>query len=668
MRYVETVVNVPIDGSFTYISDDDAVQVGLRAEVTFGRRKMVACIVSVSETVPADLGCPVDKIKKIHRIIDTEPLFTTDQVQLARWMAHYYLCSWGEALFAMLPSGRRESDTGSFGFEEDDSSFTRHTLSEEQQQAIEGILQGGKSLYHYLYGPTGTGKTEVFLGAAEQVLAAEKGVIYLVPEIGLTHQVIEAVTKRFGNTVAVIHSSLTPSQRLKEWHRILNRQARVVIGARSAVFAPVPDLGLIIIDEEHDNSYKAGNTPRYHARQVAMKRCMDLKIPLVMGSATPSLEAWDQMQKGTISRHVLTRRLAGGKPPEIQAINLSERGNTPVNGCLSPALEDEIRATIAEKRQVILFLNRRGYAHFFKCNSCGYGLTCKNCSVSLTWHKAKNRFICHYCGYSVPVPTECPECGSLDVGLGSFGTEYIEQEVAAKFPNATVDRLDTDTMKDKKELESKLAAFRNGETDILLGTQMVAKGLNFPKLKLVGVVLADTGLMLPDFRAAERTFSLIVQVAGRAGRFFPDGKVLVQSYNPTRPAISYAVQNDITGFYDEELKTRQDMAFPPYARLMRLVFRSAQPQYADAAADTAAEILERIVQRWQKEVPDLPPVEILGPTECPLAMIAANHRRQILLRSDNIRILQDIMHAFVGMNPKLEHCYLEIDADPVNLL
>ncbi len=668
MRYVETVVNVPVEGSFTYCCDDDSVQVGLRAEVTFGRRKMVACIVKVSETVPDNLGYPVEKIKKITRLIDKEPLFTEEQVHLAQWISHYYLCSWGEALTAMLPSGRRESDTGSFGFEEDDSSFTRHTLSEEQQSAIEGILNTAGPLYHYLYGPTGTGKTEVFLGAAEQVLASGKGVIYLVPEIGLTHQVIEAVSRRFGNTVAVIHSSLTPSQRLKEWHRILNRQARVVIGARSAVFAPVPDLGLIIIDEEHDNSYKAGNTPRYHARQVAMKRCMDLHIPLVMGSATPSLEAWQQMEKGTIFRHILTRRLAGGKPPEIQAINLSDQANNPVNGCLSPVLEDEIRKTVAEKRQVILFLNRRGYAHFFKCNSCGYGLTCKNCSVSLTWHKAKNRFICHYCGYSVPVPTECPECGSLDVGLGSFGTEYIEQEVSTKFPEAKVDRLDTDTMKDKKELEDKLAAFRRGDTDILLGTQMVAKGLNFPKLKLVGVVMADTGLMLPDFRAAERTFSLIVQVAGRAGRFFPDGKVLVQSYNPTRPAISYAVQSDIQGFYKDELEMRQEMGFPPYARLMRLVFRSAQPQLADAAAEETLTILESIVSRWQKEVPGFPQVDIMGPTECPLAMIAANHRRQILLRSANIRALQDIMHAYIKMNVPLQHCYLEIDADPVNLL
>ncbi len=668
MRYVETVVNVPIDGSFTYSCDDDSVQVGLRAEVTFGRRKMVACIVGVSDSVPDTLGYPIEKIKKISRLIDSEPLFTQEQAALAQWISRYYLCSWGEALSAMLPSGRRESETGSFGFEEDGSSFTRHTLSDEQNAAIKGILQQSSSLYHYLYGPTGTGKTEVFLGAAEQVLASGKGVIYLVPEIGLTHQVIEAVTRRFGNTVAVLHSSLTPSQRLTEWHRILNRQARVVIGARSAIFAPVPDLGLIIIDEEHDNSYKAGNTPRYHARQVAMKRSLDLHIPLVMGSATPSLEAWEQMERGNIVRHTLTRRLAGGKPPEITAVNLSAKENTPDNGCLSPVLEEEIRTTIAEKRQVILFLNRRGYAHFFKCNSCGYGLTCKNCSVSLTWHKAKNRFICHYCGYSVPVPTECPECGSLDVGLGSFGTEYIEQEVAAKFPDAKVDRLDTDTMKDKKELETKLAAFRNGETDILLGTQMVAKGLNFPKLKLVGVVLADTGLMLPDFRAAERTFGLIVQVAGRAGRFFPDGKVLVQSYNPTRPAINYAIQNDISGFYKEELQLRNEMGFPPYARLLRLVFRSAQPQYADTAAETTAQILEQIVSRWQREVPNLPAVDILGPTDCPLAMIAANHRRQILLRSPSIKVLQDILHAFQSMNPKLDHCYMEIDVDPVNLL
>ena len=269
------------------------------------------------------------------------------------------------------------------------------------------------------------------------------------------------------------------------------------------------------MDEEHDSSYKSGSSPRYHARQIAMKRCSALKIPLVMGSATPSAEAWYSMQKGTIKRHVLTKRLSGGKMPDIECVNLSS--GTAGDSCISKELETEIKRALHDKRQTILFLNRRGFTHFFRCTTCGYELKCRNCSVPMTYHRSENRLRCHYCGFSMEPPKQCPECGSLDVGYSGFGTEYIEAEVRAKFPSAKTIRVDTDSLKKRGELQEKLDAFRRGEYDILLGTQMVAKGLNFPNLRLVGVVLADTSLHLPDFRASERTFSLITQVAGRAG-------------------------------------------------------------------------------------------------------------------------------------------------------
>ncbi|MCR4790812.1 MAG: primosomal protein N', partial [Treponemataceae bacterium] len=557
VRYIEVLVNRPLPQSFTYqnLDEDDKkfspVDIGFRVEVFFGRSKITGCVIETYEELPEKCLSYKDKIKKINRVIDKEPLFTKDQVKLAYWISKYYLCYPGEALFAMLPSGKRETSLSN-AFEEDPSSFIRKTLSQEQTQAVRGILDGSqKSRYHYLFGPTGSGKTEVFLTAAENVLAMGKGVIYLVPEISLTHQVIESVSQRFGNTVAVLHSGLTASQKLTEWHRILNKEARVVIGARSAVFAPIPDLGLIIIDEEHDLSYKSGTTPRYHARQVAMKRCSDLQIPLVMGSATPSVEAWKLMQEKILIEHKLTRRLAGGKMPDIEVVDLtkSDSSGKQIQGCISPRLEEEIRQTYENKKQTILFLNRRGFSHFFKCNSCGNELKCKNCSVSMTYHKNINRLVCHYCGWSTPIPQTCPECGSMDVGFYGFGTEFIENEVKAKFPQCKVERIDTDNLKSQDELKEKLDDFRNGKTDILLGTQMVAKGLNFPNLQLVGVIMADTGLHLPDFRAAERTFSLITQVAGRAGRFFPDGKVIVQSYSPERSAIYYACRNELNSFY-----------------------------------------------------------------------------------------------------------------------
>lgn len=678
-RYLQIVLNIPLNQSFTYLDIDDKKtadkksdentnapvqthdsRVGCRADIMFGNRHTVGYIIGESSSLPADCPVTADKIRPIKKLLDTEPLFTPELANLAQWVSRYYLCAPGEALAAMLPGGRRETDAGGFSFTDEAPDPHPHALSEEQKDAVNGIIDSSKSYLHYLYGPTGTGKTEVFLQAAEKMLAAGKGVIYLVPEIGLTAQVIEAVVSRFGQTAAVLHSGLTPSQRLSEWKRILSKEARVVVGARSAVFAPVPDLGMIIIDEEHDGSYKSGNTPRYHARQVAMYRCSQNKIPLVMGSATPSVEAWHLMDTGVIIRHTLTQRLAGGAMPKISCVNLS---TSKTDGCISKELAQAINETIAAKRQVILFLNRRGFTHFFRCNTCGFELKCKNCSVSMTYHKNEKRLRCHYCGWSVEPPSQCPSCGSLDVGYSGFGTEYIEAEVASKFPNARVVRIDTDNITHKGELQEKLDSFRKGDYDIMLGTQMVAKGLNFPNLMLVGVVLADTGLHLPDFRAAERTFSLITQVAGRAGRFFPDGRVIVQSYSPDREPIALAVKGDINTFYEGELKTRKALGFPPFARLVRLVFRAPTEAEARNAAEGAAKILESSLSRLQINT-----VEILGPAECPISMIAMNHRWQLMLRGTTVRPMQIVTSELMNGYSQPNNVYIECDVDPVTLL
>ena len=660
MAYIDVVLNIPLGGSFTYKANYP-VEVGFRAEVYFGSRKkkMTGFIIKVHEE-----GYKPDyeesKIKEIIRLVDKEPIFNQDQVELAKWISAYYLCSEGEALSAMIPSGKRGTEF-SLGFEDDSSSYKTHTLSEEQEKAANDIIKiEDNKLFHYLFGQTGSGKTEVFLTAAEKVLAKGKGVIYLVPEISLTHQVIETVTARFGKTVAVLHSGLTASQKLTEWKRILKKEARVVIGARSAIFAPVPDLGLIIIDEEHDSSYKSGNSPRYHGRQVAMKRCMDLHIPLVMGSATPSVEAYELMNRGTLVKHTLSKRLSGGKPPAIEIVNLGKPETKKVSNSISEKLYQEILQAKNEGRQSILFLNRRGFTHFFKCNTCGEDLKCKNCSVSLTYHKSENRLKCHYCGWSVYPPKSCPKCNSLDVGYSGFGTEFIEEEVRSLFPDFTVDRIDTDNLSDKNALQQKIADFKAGKIDILLGTQMVAKGLNFPGLKLVGVISADTGLTLPDFRASERTFSLITQVAGRAGRYFPDGKVIVQSFNPYHPAISCACKNDIEGFYSSEIENRKILYFPPFSRMIRIVFRSANEMASKISAESFGKHLEAYNQNGD--------FEILGPSECALKKIALNYRYQILLRGDSITTLQKIVSMVMYNYKTAANVYIEIDIDPTNLL
>lgn len=664
-RYIDVVLNVPLNQAFTYRepADDGKKEFpkdpfGYRVEVKFGNRKTTGFVTAVYDSIPKTCSVGDDKIRSALRYIDSEPLLTKELLSIASFMSSYYIAPIGECVFAMIPSGKRETDIPGFSFFQDEKGFEKKELSDEQKAAVEGILSSDStSKFHYLYGTTGSGKTEVFLTCADRVMQEGKGVIYLVPEIGLTPQVVEAVRGRFGNTAAVLHSELTPSQRLGEWKRILHKEARVVIGARSAIFAPVPDLGLVIIDEEHDSSYKSGSSPRYHARQIGMLRCSHQNIPLIMGSATPSLEAWHSMAEKKLLKHTLTKRLAGGAVPKIECINLSAEANG--ENCISRKLHAEISSTLKENKQTILFLNRRGFTHFFRCASCGFELKCRNCSVALTYHKSENRLRCHYCGYSTTPPQQCPQCGSLDIGYSGFGTEYIEGEIKSKFPNARVMRADTDSLHHKGELQERFDSFKKGEADILLGTQMVAKGLNFPKLKLVGVVLADSSLHLPDFRASEKTFALITQVAGRAGRFFPDGKVIVQTYNPERDAISYATKSDTEGFYRKETEMRKIMGFPPFTRLLRLVFRSAVPNSSQTAAEAAAKILGK------KAAPE---VEILGPAECPLNMVAGNYRWQILLRGKNIKPLQDAAKALVWGYKPLKDVYIEVDVDPLNLM
>jgi len=492
------------------------------------------------------------------------------------------------------------------------------------------------------------------LRAAEIILSRGKDILYLVPEIGLTHQVVEAIQSRFGSAAAVLHSGLTGSRRLAEWQRIRRGEARIVVGARSAIFAPVKNLGLVIIDEEHDGSYKSGTTPRYHARQVAMHRCSEANCPLVMGSATPSLEAWYQIKTGALRMYPLTCRLAGGSPPEISIIPLGAG-----SGALSEPLIEEVRKTKEAGRQSIIFLNRRGFTHFLRCNTCGYSMVCKNCSVPLTLHRGDGVMKCHYCGWQIRPPESCPECNSLDVGYAGFGTEYIEDEVRSLFPGYSVQRVDTDTVRGKDRLKTALDKFRRGETDILLGTQMVAKGLNFPGLRLVGIALADTGLHMPDFRAAERTFSLIVQVAGRAGRYFPDGRVLIQTWSPNNPAIVYASRCDIEGFYAHELEQRRALGFPPFSRLIRLVFRSKREKTAETGAAGAAAILEPLVRGHG---------ELMGPAECPLSLISGNYRHQILLRGEKITPLIRAVNTFRSEYKPVSALYIEVDVDPVHLL
>ncbi len=646
--YVEVVFNIPVKKAFTYaLAAGMETGMGTRVSAPFGRRLLTGYVVSQSERPREGLA----DIREIKRVMDAEPLFGEETLSCAKWMADMYMCSLGEALSAMLPGGKRESRAEDDGLppEEDPRDYG---LSEIQRGAVERISSRRDGSF-YLYGVTGSGKTDVFLGVSRQTANEGRGVIYLVPEISLTHQVVRIFRSEFGDRLAVLHSGLTPSQRLREWRRVLSGEVDVAIGARSAVFAPFRALGLIIVDEEHEGSYKSGSTPRYHARQVAMFRASREKARLIMGSATPSVEAYHRMGEGGLECFRLRERAGGGKLPDVEIVDMKGQ-----NGPLSARLVDEMARTVKEGRQVILFLNRRGFSYFFHCRSCGYQMTCRHCSVSLTYHRERSKMICHYCGFAADPVRTCPECGSMDVGYSGFGTEGIEGEIEALFPSLSVRRVDADAVRKRALLGKILAEFKAGEVQILVGTQMVAKGLNFPGVKLVGIINADTGFQLPDFRAAERTFGLLVQVSGRAGRSLPDGKVLIQTFQPQNPAIVLATRGAVDDFYAREIEMRRLLRFPPFSRLMRLVVRGANKTKTLAEAER----LSRAVSDRARGA------EAMGPAECPISRIAGSYRFHVVVRTADFSGTHAAVARVLDAFKPASGVRIEVDVDPQALL
>lgn len=655
LKYAKVAVPVPLKQEFTYSFDDGVLNVvpGIRVMVPFGRREVQGYVVDVLDSKP-DVGF---EIKAVSKAIDKEPLFGKREYELALWMERFYFSSRGEILDVMIPGGRRDSSFGALDFGE--PAFKKDVvLTAEQAGAVETVM-GARTGLFYLFGVTGSGKTEVFLQCAERVIAQGGQVIYLVPEITLTHQLAVQVMERFKNNVAILHSGLTDSQRIAQWRRIKRSEVSLVIGARSAVFAPCENLRMIIIDEEHENSYKSGNDPRYHARQVAQKRIADCHGKLLMGSATPSLEAWHLMKDPSrMTRIDLTSRVGGGCMPKVEIADMTHE-----DGIFGKTLQLEMARTLGAGKQVILFLNRRGYSYYFHCRSCGYELKCPHCDVAMTYHKKTGTLKCHYCGYTQKPTRVCPVCGSLDVMYSGFGTEQVEQEVQRLFPQYRTARLDTDVVsKDRKIIQKTLDEFRAGSLDILIGTQMVAKGLNFPNVQLVGIVLADSGLLVPDFRAEERTFDLLVQVAGRSGRADSNGRVVVQTRMKDNPAIVMASKGQVEAFFDNELKLRRDLGFPPFSRMVNLVVRSPKAEVARGFAELLASELSGKAAFFGFDV------QVYGANECPIEKIRANFRFQVLLRSFKPSDMLSLLENVLSYTSVPSSAVLEIDVDPVDLL
>lgn len=652
-QFIDVYLNVPLCSAYTYDPGETGGEnpVGKRVTVDFNHRKMTAFVIRSYTADELSFGYPVKKVQKFQ---DAEPLFGEFQIRLAEWISGRYLCSPGEALSLMVPGGKREVNSLSLWDEADESaSGTPHKLSDDQRKAVETV-SGSEDSFFYLYGVTGSGKTEVYLTLAEKTLAEGRGVLYLVPEIALTHQLTEQVRRRFGSRVSVIHSRLTPAQKYTEWRKILRGETDFVIGARSAVFAPLERPGLIILDEEHESSYKSQTAPRYHARQVAMYIAKSRNAKLVMGSATPSVEAYAAMQSGSVVPLMLPHRVAGGHRPRFHVIDMRGRKTL-----LSSELIHAVRDTLSEGRQVILFLNRRGFSYSFRCRTCGFEFHCDYCSLPLTFHKKENCFICHCCGRIRPAVHECPECRSQDIGYAGIGTEKIEEEIRTIFPQYKTERVDRDTVGSGKELGRILSRFRSGETRILLGTQMIAKGLNFPGLKLVGIVTIDNILSIPDFRSAERAFALITQVAGRTGRYSDDGEVFIQTERGHHPALIHAVKGDAESFYREETEMRRIAGFPPFSRLIHIVVRSAS---AETASQAAAFLANRL------RLSGVSDEELMGPSEAPVARVNGQYRFHCLIRSERPQRYADTVRDACGQTAKeFRDCRIDIDVDPLSI-
>jgi primosomal protein N' (replication factor Y) len=543
-----------------------------------------------------------------------------------------------------------------------------HELNAEQESALKLVrarFELGEFGVLLLHGVTGSGKTEVYMRAVQETLARGKTAIILVPEIALTLWIGRQCRAWFGarfEGVAVLHSALSDVERAREWWRVRNGEARVVVGTRSAIFAPLDNLGLIIVDEEQESSYKQEETPRYHGRDVAIVRAKMENAAALLGSATPSLETYHHARSGKYELLTLASRVEKRAMASVEIVDLREDfAKTHQTSPISAALHAGIAECLAQKTQALVLINRRGYSWSVLCRSCGASVQCENCSISMTHHKQRNRLECHYCGSLKPIPKQCPKCQSKYVYFFGEGSEHLEERLRKEFPGARIARLDRDTARTKRQYQETLGAFAGGALDILVGTQMLAKGHDFQRVTLVGVVSADSSLSLPDFRAAERTFQLLTQVAGRAGRGDLPGRVLIQTFYPEHYAIQDAVKQDYPAFYERETQFRRVMAYPPFTSLANVIVRDTD--------------LEKAI-RWSRQLSeyfsphDGKGLRILGPAAAPLARLKREHRFQFLLKSPRRSLLAKVLGgAMTYLELKgIPETAVLVDMDPLSLM
>ena len=636
---------------------------GKRVSINFGRGKTIidALIVSVDSTC----DYPMEKIKPVIEILDEKPIVTKEMIKMIFWIRERYICKYSDAMRLVIPSETQSAFEKHVCLKEDKEiteyninkttnqlkvieylkkhqsvSITQLTdklnvsravinnlikkdileeklvidnlnhkefqlteplcLNEEQKNACETILNSDKKAF-LLHGVTGSGKTEVYMNIIEEYLKINKQSIMLVPEISLTTQTIDRFGRRFGNKIAVFHSRLSKKEKYIQWLRVFNKEADIVIGARSAIFAPIDELGVIVIDEEHEDSYISSTSPKYDTIEVAIKMAYMTGGKVILGSATPSLNSYYMAIKGQIELIEMKNRVKDAKMPDMRIVDMSAELDKGNNTIISEELYESIRNSLKNKEQVILFLNKRGYSGFVSCKKCGHVIRCQRCDVSMTYHIKGNMLKCHYCGRTRKMTYTCPKCGSDKIEQFSAGTQYVEKLINKLFPHASVERMDMDSMTDKECYDNIYNDFKNGNIDILIGTQMLAKGFDFPEVTTVGVLSADAILNLPFYNSSEKTFQLITQVSGRAGRGDKNGNVYIQTYEPENFIINAARNNDYDSFLNQELKLRKEFAFPPFINIINICLISRNEELVIKTANEKYSEVKEAVQGMIKE-------------------------------------------------------------------
>lgn len=665
--YIDILLPLPVPGSFTYaVHEEQAgfIKPGIRVNVPFGKRKTyTGLVLRVHSQQPSDY-----EVKEIISVLDHEPVVLDTQIILWQWISSYYLCHPGEVFKAAMPANLKLYHKSRIKDVENLQVQSLSQLNPTQIQALQEIKSAfEKTDVALLHGVTSSGKTEIYIHLIRETLLQGKQVLYLLPEIALTTQIISRLRAVFGSTVAVYHSRTTVAGKARTWNSLLKadngktNEIQIILGVRSSVFLPFRKLGLVIIDEEHENTYKQFDpAPRYHARDTAIMLAQHHGARVLLGTATPSLETYYNCLTGKYILVNLNERYLNLELPDITVVNTRElRRHRKMQSHFSPVLINSIDQALKKGEQVILFQNRRGFSIFLECEQCSEVPRCRYCDVSLTYHKKSNRLNCHYCGYHMAVPQECPSCGHGHLHMKGFGTEKIEEEIAIFFPSARIERMDLDATRNRKSYEEIIARFENRESDILVGTQMISKGLDFDNVKLVGILDADNMLNYPDFRAYERSFQLMAQVSGRAGRKNSRGQVIIQTSDHNHPVIRRVIQNDFVAMFNDQLTERRKFRYPPFSRLVEITLKHRDKVLLDKAANHLVTLLRSSIQE-----------KILGP-EYPLVSRIRNlYLKRILIKIEKSKGLPIVkQHILTGIhemsvNPEFRTVQSVINVDP----